>query len=76
MPVLWFRLHLILYAMYLNLKEKLLIPKFDFSRGNQEVIESLTAIAVRMGFSRQERQGSRPCRSAIQRKFRRRKTKD
>jgi predicted CoA-substrate-specific enzyme activase len=38
----------------LNLEEKMLIPKIDFSRGNQEVIASLTHIAVRMGFSRQK----------------------
>ena len=36
----------------LNLEEKMLIPKIDFSRGNQEVIGSLTEIAVKMGFSR------------------------
>jgi len=28
--------------------------QIDFSRGNQEVIASLTHIAVRMGFSRQK----------------------
>ena len=38
----------------LNLEEKLLIPKIDFSRGNKEVIESLTDIAFRIGFSRQK----------------------
>src|SRR5208283_5308257 len=38
----------------LNLKEKLLISTLDFSRGDQEVIEGLTAIAVRMGFNRKK----------------------
>ncbi len=36
----------------LHLGKKMLIPFIDFSRGDDEVIDSLTAVARRMGFSR------------------------
>ena len=36
----------------LGLRERLLIPILDFSRGNAEVTKNLTDVAVKMGFSR------------------------
>ena len=53
----------------LNLKEKLLIPKFDFSRGYKEVVENLASIAVRIGFGRQQGKEAALAGLAAQRKF-------
>jgi predicted CoA-substrate-specific enzyme activase len=38
----------------LNLGEKLLVPIIDFSHGDDEVIENLTAVARKLGFSRKK----------------------
>ena len=38
----------------LDLEQRLLIPVIDFSRGNNEVINNLADIAVRLGFSKRE----------------------
>jgi predicted CoA-substrate-specific enzyme activase len=38
----------------LNLGKKLLAPIIDFSHGNDEVIKNFTAVAVRLGFSREK----------------------
>ncbi|MQY73207.1 MAG: hypothetical protein GH142_06010, partial [Dehalococcoidia bacterium] len=53
----------------LNLGERLLAPIIDFSRGNAEVINNLSAVAVKMGLSR--RQGRKAALAGIkaQQKF-------
>ena len=53
----------------LNLKEKLLIPKFDFSHGSEEAVKSLASTAVRMGFSRQRGKEAALAGLVAQRKF-------
>jgi len=53
----------------LNLGERLLAPIIDFSRGNDDVMNSLADVAIKMGFSRS--QGKKAAQSGIlaQQKF-------
>ncbi len=48
----------------LNLRERLLIPIIDFSRGNRDTVDNLADIAVKMGFSR--RRGKRAALAGIE----------
>jgi len=52
-----------------DLGERLLIPIIDFSRGNADVIENLTDVAVKMGFSRSKGKEAALAGIESQRKF-------
>ena len=53
----------------LDLEDKLLIPAFDFSRGDKEVTDSLADIAVKMGFNRKRGKEAAMAGLAAQRNF-------
>jgi predicted CoA-substrate-specific enzyme activase len=53
----------------LNLQQRLLIPVLDFSRGDDEVIDNLAGIAVKMGFSKTSGRKAAMAGIAAQQKF-------
>jgi predicted CoA-substrate-specific enzyme activase len=53
----------------LDLQERLLVPVLDFSRGDDEVINSLAGVAVKMGFSKSRGKKAAAAGIKAQRKF-------